>query len=325
MGGQPKRHHYLARWYLKGFTADPSKPRLACYSKKKDDYFSVSVKDAAVIGHHNTWFHDGTADPLVEEGFAMIDARAAEVLPKLERAEPLVGTELNVVATYVALQVGRVPAARELFQEMIEEIGRAKGMAAYERGHVRTLEEIVAAGFAKTNQEAKDLQRRSFEAIRDRKVKITMDHITTAGMAAMNAELLAPIIEQMSWLVAYGPPETEFIASDNPVVLMSEMTPPGEQVTFLTPDLEISMPLSKNAMLLIGHAPNAQNSCCATAEGALYLNRRRWLAARDFVYASCEELLRGVCEGMPPDVRTKQLMGMKMIPRERSAARRPGG
>lgn len=89
---------------------------------------------------------------------------------------------------------------------MIEEIGRAQGMAAYEQGEVRSPQEIVEAGFAETIEEAKDLQRRSFEAIKDRKVKITMDHVVTAGIAAMNAELVAPVIEQMSWLVAHRPP-----------------------------------------------------------------------------------------------------------------------
>lgn len=102
---------------------------------------------------------------------------------------------------------------------------------------------------------------------------------------------------------------------------MSEATPAGTPITFLTPDLEISMPLSKNAVLVIGHAPGASGWCCATPEGALHLNRRRWLAARDYVYGSTEELLRRVSHGMPRDIRTKQLMGMKMVPRDRSAAR----
>lgn len=311
----PKRHHYVARWHLNGFAPDSYNPRLACYSKRQDRYFTVSAKDAAVIGHHNTWFHDGKADPIVEKAFAILDARAAEVLPKLERAETLVDTEPNVVATYVAMQLGRVPAAREIFQELIEEIGRAEALAAIEAGAGRDPEEAVAAGLARTVEEAEELRQRSVEAIRNRDVKITMDHVVTASVAALSAELITPIIERMSWLVAYAPPREDFICSDNPVVLMSDETPHGMPITFLTPDLEISMPLSRRSMLVIGHVPTASGWCCATAEGTLFLNRRRWLAARDYVYAASEETLRRASHGMPLETRTAQLAGMQMVPR----------
>jgi enoyl-CoA hydratase/carnithine racemase len=309
----PKRHHYVPQWYLGGFTADPERPVLACYSKKQDRFLETSVKNVAVIGHHNTWFHDGEADPVVEKGMAILDARAAEVVPKLERMQTLVDTEPNVVATYVAMQLGRVPAAREVFQEMIEEIGRAETLRVAASGELRTPEETVAAGLAATVEEAEDLRRQSIEAIRERRVKVTMDHVVTASVAAINAEILAPFIELMSWLVVYAPPGHEFLTSDNPVVLMSDETPPGVPITWMTPDLEVSMPLSKNAMLLIGHAHNASGWSCGLPEGTLYLNRRRWLAARDFVYGPTEEALRRVCEGMPKEVRTAQLAGMKMV------------
>jgi Protein of unknown function (DUF4238) len=313
----PKRHHYVPEWHLRRFVANPQKPRLACYSKSRDTFFTASTKNLAAIGHYYTWRDSGLDDALVEKGFAMLDSRAAEVLPKLERGgrAKLSGTEPNVVATYVAMQQGRVPAARDVFQELIEHIGARGAEAALAAPFDdRRITQAIEAGFGSTREEVDELRRRALEAVRSGEIKITMDHIVTASVAAMAAERAVPILESMHWLVVYPQPDSEFVISDNPVTLFSDETPHGLPLSYLTLDIEVAIPLSSRAMLLMTHIPTVGGTAGAITDGVLGLNRRRWLTAREYVFGSSEAVLHRVCDGMPKQVRTRQLGGVRLVP-----------
>jgi hypothetical protein len=310
-----KRHHYVSQWHLKRFTEDPARPRprLACYSKSRDAYFVAPVRNLAAIGHYHTWEHDGCQDRIVEEGMSILDARASEVFPKLERMESLVETEPNVIATYVALQQGRVPAGREVFQELIESIGQSYAEAVFAEPSEKRLAEARRRGLANTEDELRALDAHILGQIRRGEMKVTMDHIATAGVAAIAAEMVAPIIEAMSWLVVEAPPGAEFLVSDNPVVMFSERTPPGVPVGYMTLDVEVCMPLSRNHMLIVSHIDTCSGWACATADAVLDLNRRTWLTAKEFVYGSTERILRATGDDLPLDVRRRQLAGLRTV------------
>jgi hypothetical protein len=309
----PKVHHYVSQWHLKRFAADPKRPRLACYSKSEDRFFVATIKNLAAIGHYHTWRHDGINDPLLEKASTMIETRASEVLPKLERGHKLTGTEPNVVAGYVAFQQGRVPAARDVFQELIEHIGQRGTEAELSKPLTpKQIEQNMRHGLGSTPEEVEELRQQSLEAVRTGGVKITMDHIVTASIGAIHAEQAIPILEAMSWLVVEPAPGEEFVISDNPVVLFSDETPSGVPVNLLTLDVEVSMPLSRRGMLIMSHIPTVGGHACATAEAVLHLNRRRWLTAKEYVFGSSEEVLRRVCEGMPLDIRSRQLGGLRL-------------
>jgi hypothetical protein len=313
---KPKRHHYVPRWHLRRFAVDPAKARVARYSKSADTHLLLPVENAAVIGQYYTWHRDGEADTTVEEGLAMIDGRASEVLPKLERGDDLVDTEPNVVAGYLALLHGRVPPMRDGLQNVIETFGalQAEMMFANATPEERQarIEDARKRGLADTEDEYDVLEARIIEQIRNREMKVTMDHIATMGLAAMGAERSIPIIEQMSWMVIEAPPGSEFVISDNPIVVYSESTTSYMGAGYLTPDVEVTMPLSRKHLFLASHLHSFQGRCCVTADAVDHFNSRTWVRAQDYIFASSREVLERVEASLAPDVRRRPGGGIEI-------------
>jgi hypothetical protein len=89
------------------------------------------------------------------------------------------------------------------------------------------------------------LKARIIDQLRSRKMKVATAPIATMGFAAMGAEKVIPIIEQMAWMVIEATPTAEFVISDNPVAVYSPGTPSYMGAGYLTPDVEVTMPLSR--------------------------------------------------------------------------------
>ncbi len=266
---KPKRHHYVPRWHLRRFAIDFAKAKVARYSKSADTHLLLPVENAAVIGQYYTWHRDGEADTTVEEGLALIDGRASEVLPKLERGEELVDTEPNVVAGYLALLHGRVPPMRDGLQNVIETFGALQA-------------EMMFANATPEERQAR------------------IDDARERGL-------------QMAWMVIEAPPDSEFLISDNPVVVYSPSTPDYMGAGYLTADVEVTMPLSRRHLFLASHFEWLQGRCCVTPEAVDHFNSRTWLWAQDYLFASSREVLARAEATLAPDIRRQPGGGIEIV------------
>jgi len=304
---EPKRHHYVPRWHLKRFSNNSKNPRLWVFAKSRDAFYETSITNAAVIHQYYRWDSGDERAGVVEQGLAALDARAAEVLPRLERGHALRGTEPNVVAAYVATQRARVPAMRESIQELIETVGAygaEQTFAAQNEDEMfaRALEE----GRVRTREEFDQMRRESLEAVRERKVKVTMEPIMNFALHMQNTEQLAWYIEEMSWVILEAAPGSEFLISDNPVTLRSSAPEvAGWPPAFGDPDVEITLPLSGRALLRISHDGSLQGRGCAVYAEVERFNRRTWEDAQEYVFGSSRGVLESMAANLGQEERCK--------------------
>jgi hypothetical protein len=313
---RPKRHHYVPRWHLRRFALDPRRPRVARYSKSADEQLVLPIGDAAVIGNYYTWYRDDETDSTVEYGLALLDGRASEVLPKLERGEVLTEPERNVVAGYVAMMRGRVPPMRDGYQKMIETCGALQAEMAIANATPKQRrawrKDARRRGLARNKGEYAAWEERILDQLRSGEMKVTTDHIVTMGLAAHTAERSIPILESMSWMVIEAPPGAEFVISDNPVAFHSESTPPYMGAGLLTRDIEITMPLSRHHLLLLSREHWYKGCCCVVGDAVDHFNSRTWLAAQDYVFATSSDVLDRTAALLEPDVRRRPGGGIEI-------------
>lgn len=305
--GEPKRHHYVPRWHLKRFSTNAKKPRLWVFAKSRDAFYETAITNAAVINQYYRWDSGEALAGVVEQGLAALDARAAEVLPRFERGQELRGTEPNVVAAYVATQRARVPVIRESIQALVEAVGTYSAeqtLASQDEDEM--FEKALGAGRVKTREEFDQLRHESIEAIRERRVKVTMEPIMNFSFHMQGTEQLAWFIEGMSWLVLEAAPGSEFVISDNPVTLRSSAPEvAGWPPAFGDPDVEVALPVSRRALFRLSHDPMPRGRDVAPPAEVERFNRRTWVDAQEYVFASSRDVLEAIAAALSDEERCK--------------------
>lgn len=315
-GTAPKRHHYVPQWHLRRFAASGRRHVVWRYSKSADAYVCMAVKNAAVISRYYSPVTDRGADPELENALADLDGRASAAVAKLESGETLEAAEVDVIAAYVAMLRGRVPPARDGQQRVLEVMGALDIEIALANANWRERRRILKAakrdGLARQDEDFAAFSARITDELRRGEARVVHDPIATMGAAGLGVVHATPTLAQMPRMVIEAPPGVEFLISDNPVCLYSPATPSYMGAGYLTPDVEVTVPLSSPRLLLLSHNDWYQGRCCVTATFVDHFNSRTWLAAGDYVFASSREALERAAATLAPEVRRRPGGGVKI-------------
>lgn len=110
-----RRHHFLPKFYLHGFT-DPDLPsHLWVYEKGGKEPRQISVTDAAVEKDYYAFTKvDGTKDTIaIEDSFAALESKIAPLYRRLVAGEPLAPLDRAYWALFMGLMFTRVPNFRK--------------------------------------------------------------------------------------------------------------------------------------------------------------------------------------------------------------------
>ncbi|HEY3432604.1 MAG TPA: DUF4238 domain-containing protein [Rhodocyclaceae bacterium] len=250
----PKRHHFVPRFYLKGFCRDGL---LAVYDREKNEIRNQKPDDTTVIGHFYTAIDEqGRKRFELEKALSTIESSASPVIQKLVNKEEISDTERMDLALFVGLGMCRTPDHIDSIKSLNEQM--VKQMNRFAFGSKEQAKQVVknCSDPPSTEEELEEAAAALFDLVENDEYEVETHPQWALGMALQMFSVIVPIIVQRHWRVLHRDNEKRsFITSDAPVVLTTVAPrPPGfmhRGIGFANQDALVVFPLSESAMLLI--------------------------------------------------------------------------
>lgn len=262
---QPRKHHFLPQFYLRGFSADGIS--LHQVWKRSDRSVGCRIKDVAAIRDFHELDFDDAADPLaIERELAAVEGEMAADVASLLRDGITNSRALVQTIGFVALQRMRVPAVKRHIEQ---------SLGATIRAMAETLERQ-----GKLPPPPPGLE----EALKIENLRIQVSNWKCMelmfGMGT-NPDVINIMCNMRAYL--FRAPAGSFATCDQPVALYrAAQSPYG--VGPASRDVEISVPLSSDTLLLLTHSDEDDVEREATAEEISEFNRRTCVMADEYVY-----------------------------------------
>ena len=260
--GRKAKHHYIPKCYLKGFTdgGEDSSPFL-CVPINNDTPFKTSPNDSCAQRDYYSVEH---TDPLIVENFyaEQIEPKISTAIRAIEEHKSLPTKQgMKHLILLLATLYLRVPSFR----------------SALEAPRKRT-KEIVDS----ISDDITISNRHEFEYSQTDLIKTELDLIDTVQECLANKYYQLHIIEE---------PDQNVITSDRPFLLSHPKAGKGFYFGLNTPNIEITVPITKKAVLLARNEPFQEGGYIASKEFIGLTNTKLILSADRFFYSSAEEIM----------------------------------
>ncbi len=283
-----KRHHFLSKFYLKGFS-NPRTRLLSVYEKGKHEYFSTNPINVAVKKDYYSFLNDkGEKDSESIEGiFEIIEKPTAKIIKKIISEESLDEENRLIFSYFLSICLTRVPNFRENFENVYNHlIQKTTSIIA---GNRESFDESIKNFEEKTGQKmtVPNEELRQFVLGNEYEIKVNPQvSVETFKLA----KELAPVFFDMKWLFLRATDEYDFLTSDNPIFYFDPMHQADSfyGVGLANKNIEVSFPVSKEIAFL-GTWTGQSGIMSGTNKIVKAINKRTILAARRFVFASKED------------------------------------
>lgn len=217
---QPRRHHFVPRFYLEGFCAEDSRA-LAVYDRVRNAYRAQRPSEVA---HRRDYYayedEQGNRFFDIEAALGELETAASHSMRRVDNGDELTDDDRMALATYVAFQYTRTPAY-------------AAWLGAF-RAHGAGREEV------ETLPEPPDPAVGRVEAI---------------GAMLRHAPRFAHVFLRLNWTIWRRESErTSFVTSDSPVCRVWRDQPEEHVYAgagFLSPEVITILPLSQASALAV--------------------------------------------------------------------------
>lgn len=212
----PKRHHYLPRFYLKGFSKDNM---LFVFDRELNKYRKQSPKDTAVKSYYYALKDDEGKKNLEMEAFlSQIEGSAKPIIERLENGETISEEDKKILSIFVSFLMNRVPDFEESVNKMHESIIKKMSNMMFQD------EERAESVIDKYEQDTGKKMDVSPKELVDFKKNIPVKYkihrnVSLAAMFEVSLDL-AQCFNQMDWRLLHAPHITSFITTDNPFILL---------------------------------------------------------------------------------------------------------
>lgn len=284
---QPRKHHYLPQFYLRGFS--PDQRSIFQIEKAAGHHYGCQIKDAAAIRDFHEIDADGIEDPYaIEKSLAKFEGELADQL-----------------RTFITEGISNAPALAEVI-----------GLLSMLRMRVPALKQHIEQSLASTiRATAKALERAGElpkpppgleDALRIDNLKISvMNWKCMELMFGMSASSdILNILGRMRATLYRCSSEQFFVTSDQPVALFHPTLRPTDPygVDPALREVEITLPLTAYALLKLDHEPGPHSEKLATPDEVKELNRRTIIMAQSYVFT-----------GVQPELVTQQVVPLRNI------------
>ena len=243
----PRKHHYVPVFYQKNFTNDAG--LLWVYDRVKQTYKELHPLSVCFEKDLYTVKPEGKPPDMQVETKLLrhIDSRGSVGIGDFLSNKVSRSAEQDV-AFFMAFQWTRVPTMsrdiRVTYAKLIEELCRV-AFSSVERAK-SILEQVES----ETGRTVGLTPESMVEDVKERRFEIEATETAFLGTMISQAARLTRVLLQLDWEVLIASPETGFIISDCPVVVV----PPrgGEQVGFVVPGSAKYFPLSRGLCLRLG-------------------------------------------------------------------------
>jgi Protein of unknown function (DUF4238) len=282
---ESKKHHYVPRFYLTGFTEpgtpDGLEPWLWHLGRGATAWKKRAPANVGFAAHFYRLDEPGPElDPLAAERLlSTIESNAKRAFDDLGSKRVLGLDKQKDFASFVAMMIGRSPMVRAIIETRLLAAGERlvdKVIDGWERNP--TSFEEKSREFAE--RKGVPMAALTLDSFKSRKPRLVPPpDVIRVGGFTMYAKAMEWLLE-LDWQVAVTSGDDYFITSDLPVAVINPNRPERHFAGFFDPEAELSFPINRH-MALMG----------------LHGNRRRswWTPDRDWI---AEINLRTYASGM---------------------------
>ena len=281
-----KRHHYIPRFYLRGFVDPHNKPYVWVYEKGNPNITKATVENIAVQKHYYSFIRpSGDIDSeTFENALAKIEGKVAPAFEKIIHHEDLNNQEKGAFAVFLAFTVTRVPNYRKNVERSFGEIiKKILVVLASSPVAIKSMIEGVERDTGKKMAiPVEEWQKILLDGQYNIEVKpqFSLETITIA-------KELVPIFYGMSWAFLEATEDYKFVTSDNPLFYFHPTHHPKSFYGggLANKNIEVTFPISRDLMFH-GTWGKFEGYEKLTNEGVKEMNRRTVISALRFVFAS---------------------------------------
>jgi hypothetical protein len=247
---EPKRQHYVPRFYLAGFCRQGG--RLWLRDGEKRQTRSDRPENVAVINHYYSVEKDGQRDNTIEKGFAELEGSTMPLIAALAAGEQLKQESKDNLSLYAAFQWMRVPD----FQRGVDKIGehfvrKTMNMMFQDVEDIKkSLEEFTA----KTGEVVDVNPAKLLDMFQNDGIKVDIKRRLSLEMMLKQAEPMANYFRQMNWVILHAEGACSFVTSDNPLILVPPENFPRNSwrgCGIITPGCRKILPLTDSCCLMM--------------------------------------------------------------------------
>lgn len=310
----PKRHHYLPRFYLRGFCPSDD---LWVYDREKGECRKSQPKTVAVKkGFYAVQHPDGVKDyEEVEKRLGVIENYAAPVIKKVDAGGKLELRERYTLAMFVALLKYRTTTFERQtgeFKEAFSDPEVAKEMLAPSVERVRTLLKQIGH----EDPELPEMAQTFYEHIHEHGIEYQPGPNARLEQMLQGAHELGTELVLGSLTVAWAPEGSYFISADNPYVVIAseEAQDPltWEEPDIIPPGYECWIPLSARSLLIGGHEELNGRYICFDEEEVQAANIMVAAQSERFIMAGDKEQLMGTASELPREIKSGWVLPVKV-------------
>ena len=211
----PKRSHYISKFYLENFTQDDV---FHVYDRKQNKYSVQTPLNTACIKYYYKLEGQYNFDSnMVEKIFSDIECRTKPVIEKIKNKKSLNVRDRYNLSLFISFLKTRVPATEKLINEMIDKFAK-KNLKLY----------FSSDDF--TQKRIKDYERKTGNKVNIPELKKFLDKTDNyiisvgkdfnLGARLVSALKISESLFCMDWVFLYAHHKSSFILSDNPLIII---------------------------------------------------------------------------------------------------------
>ena len=127
MPDQPRRHHYVPKFYLAGFTkyGTVDGELYVLDQRQRKQWKSTPLKTAHQRDFHAIEARPGADPMVVEKSFADIEGKCSRVVANvIEQGKLPTGEDHDILLNFVAMMAVRVPGIRNIISRAVDDLGK---------------------------------------------------------------------------------------------------------------------------------------------------------------------------------------------------------
>lgn len=284
---EPKRHHYVPRFYLEYFTS--AKGTFWVYDKAGDLPRHQTPKNTAVEGYfYSITKPSGEKEHSLEKALAQLESIAKPILDRWQTAKARpTKEEIGNIVHFLAFMHSRVPRNVDAVKQILEAVyvEELKHFAGNEEQFGRSWDEFCG----RQEKLGKPVSMSFEEALKTTRevedhFKIEMDEKVALAFSFEQASIIPHFLVQMNWCLCEAPGRHFFVTSDSPLVIFD---PIGDGRAVFgaglgLPGAEVTFPISPAVCLQIDRC-HTQRRRRVSQEFVREVNRRRAHATERYV------------------------------------------
>ncbi len=268
---EPRKHHYLSQFYLRGFSADEK----GIYQIEKSTLrgYGSSIKDAAAMRDYHILDYEDAEDPqVVEKHLSEYEGLLASALERVVSDGIADEKDHIEIISLVALMRFRVPAFKSFISKSMSEVVRSAGVMLERKGMLPAPPEGLE------------------EELRMSSLKIEIKNwacLQQMFKLATDADLIKIMLD-MRYQLIEAPPGEFFLTGDQPVALFSPSATTRDSygAGLATRDVELTFPLTRQLLLKLSWADSGPRHGVASLSDLDELNRRTVIMADSRLFAA---------------------------------------